>query len=185
MRLILRKPGQWFRLDKLKYISELGEQGIQDAIAELCQFSNCEASESNRPHSSSEPSSSFKASQAGVEVIDLTMDSDDELPVAGPSRLPLPPMKQSKSDLTPVSSQSSETPSVFAQDESHATLDELVSCLRMDELKMIARMMKIAKAPTTVSIDGDVYSVNRLKSSSAFSSCGSTGCICDVPINTS
>jgi Fanconi-associated nuclease 1 len=154
--LILRKPGQWFRLDKLKYISELGEQGIKDAIVELCTFPNYEASkdESSLPSSSSAPPSR-KPSQADTAVIDLTLDSDEEMeqPVPSSSRTP-PALEHSKSDPTPtiLSSQSTATPSIFAQDESHATLDELVSCLNVDELKSIARMMKIAKPPTTVSL---------------------------------
>lgn len=149
VRLVLRKPGQWFRVDKLKYISELGEQGIQEAIVELCKFPNYKPSASNPPRGKSVPPTD-KASQRDTEIIDLTLDSEDEEPVAGPSRPST--LKHTASEPISMSSQSTEKPSIFAVDESHATLDELVSCLNVDELKSIARLMKIAKPPPTVSV---------------------------------
>ncbi len=38
-RLLVRKVGKWFRLKDLKYVSELGVEGIEGAIDELCHLS--------------------------------------------------------------------------------------------------------------------------------------------------
>lgn len=89
------------------------------------------------------------------EIIDLTLDDDDpiqdavglvSLPQyhdaeAGPSSIKIEDTLQNQcGDL-----------SFFAQDHSHAELPELLECLTLDELRQLAKDMKIKKTSGNVS----------------------------------
>ena len=127
-RLLLRKTGRWYRVKNLKYASELGITGIQDAMAELC----CLAKEQPDLPRSTQKSSSY----CDPVVIDLTLDEDD------------PPEQNRQMDGI---SDADETLEVFAEDESRATLDELVSCLDVEELKNMSKTMKV-QLPAKVNV---------------------------------
>ncbi|GBE81686.1 hypothetical protein SCP_0400570 [Sparassis crispa] len=116
IRLCLRKTDKWHRLSALNYREELGD-GILPAIQELCR----------------DPRGQVKVEER--EFIDLTFDEQGQKPVAGPSRLPEPPAVNGPPDY-----------SIFAQDEAHASLRELLDCLSTDELKAIAKQMKVKPA---------------------------------------
>ncbi|KAF9817812.1 hypothetical protein IEO21_03154 [Rhodonia placenta] len=119
IRLCLRKADTWFRLNKLKYERELGDK-IKSAIHELCGLHNPSPKE-------------IKIKVEEPEVIDLV--DERERPQAGPSRLP-------KQEPQPCKLEGPDY-STFALDESHADLRELLECLGLDELKNIAKQMKL------------------------------------------
>ena len=77
--------------------------------------------------------------QTGPEVIDLTVDEEDE--VQGK------PGKAVQQDQPPKPGLE-----VFAQDESHATLHDLLECLRTEELKDLAKQMKVKPKGSNVSV---------------------------------
>ena len=90
-----------------------------------------------------------------LDIIDLTLDDDTPLqavvghPVAllhhhnaeaGPSSIKIEdPLQHPCGDL-----------SFFAQDHSHAELPELLECLTLDELRQLAKDMKIKKTSGNV-----------------------------------
>lgn len=89
------------------------------------------------------------------EIIDLTLDDDDPIQdavglvalpqyhdaEAGPSSIKIEDTLQNQcGDL-----------SFFAQDHSHAALPELLECLTLDELRQLAKDMKIKKTSGNVS----------------------------------
>lgn len=133
IRLCLRKSGKWHRLSSLKYQHELGEE-MGTALETLCIYpKQCLTEE--RP-----------VEQEKREVIDLTLDEIDtmkpsfplfEHPMAeaGPSSIKI-------EDLS-LSEQSCGDLSFFAQDHTHAELTELLECLSLEELKRLAKDMKI------------------------------------------
>ncbi|KAH9951864.1 VRR-NUC domain-containing protein [Amylocystis lapponica] len=125
IRLCLRKTDKWHRLDSLKYQTELGDT-IPQAIEELC---TCGEFPNTQPEVKVKEEQDIKTEER--EIIDLTC-SQDEKPVAGPSRLP---------DLATVVIPPDY--SYFTQDDTHATLRELLECLSLDELKTIAKQMKV------------------------------------------
>ncbi|TBU49163.1 VRR-NUC domain-containing protein [Dichomitus squalens] len=81
--------------------------------------------------------------QSGPEIIDLTMDEDDEPPQAGPSRLS--PAIDSPTSSTPSSQDSIRTAdySVFADDEEQADIFELLDCLTTPELETLTQQLKL------------------------------------------
>lgn len=115
-RLLVRKVGKWFRFKDLKYVSELGIEGIEGAIEELCHMSD-------KQHSLNEESSSIFGGQSVV-------DSNS----SGPEP------KVPENELM-----------IFAEDETKASMSELLECLNVDELKEIARTMKLSSNLATVS----------------------------------
>ncbi|KAF8178661.1 hypothetical protein K438DRAFT_1681003 [Mycena galopus ATCC 62051] len=120
-RILLRKPGKWFRKqDLLKYTSEVGSDGIDDAMEQLSQPLN------PRP----EPM------EVDDGIIDLTGDSDDEdaPPVAGPSSLPqLDEADEERLDY-------------FCQDETNLSLREGLRTLKVDEVKSLCKKLKVQSA---------------------------------------
>lgn len=154
MKLCLRKSERWHRFDSLKYQAELGE-GIPDAIAELCQRPQLQ------PPSSSDVVAEIKVEikeepilanlappedckPNPVEVIDLTLDSDDEAererqPLAGPSHI------QTSTPPPPTTTTAEPDYSFFAEDAESASLRELMECLRVEELKALAKQVKVKR----------------------------------------
>ncbi|KAI9466069.1 VRR-NUC domain-containing protein [Lactarius psammicola] len=141
IRLCLRKPGKWHRLSTLRYQHELGEN-IKVALDTLCAAAN--------QHPSKEPVIKHEER----EIIDLTLDdiqSQDAMghpaalppyhnAEAGPSSIKIEDIK-----IEDALQQSCEDLSFFARDHSHAELTELLECLTLDELKQLAKDMKIKK----------------------------------------
>lgn len=109
----MRKVGKWFRFKELKYVSELGVEGIEGAIEELCSLSG-------KKNSTSEESTSVFGGQAA------TVESSSE----------------HKDDTNALM--------IFAEDETKASMPELLECLNVDELKEIARIMKLSSTLNTV-----------------------------------
>lgn len=74
-RLLLRKTGKWYRVTQLKYISELGEAGIEEAMSELC----CDVQQRKTEDADqlSQPIEQMTLERQGKEVIDLTLDEDE------------------------------------------------------------------------------------------------------------
>jgi hypothetical protein len=142
IRLCLRKSGKWHRLNSLKYQHELGEE-IAPALKTLCVHPRQYSTE-ERP-----------IKQEEREIIDLTLD--DEIDTIKPSS---PFTEQSIAEAGPSSIKIedlslSEKPcgdlSFFAQDHTHAELSELLECLSLEELRLLAKDMKIRSFSLNVS----------------------------------
>ena len=133
IRLCLRKSGKWHRFDSLKYQHELGEE-IATALETLCVYPRqCLAEEG-------------PIKQEEREIIDLTLD---EIETIKPS---FPPSEQSTAEAGPstikiedlsLSEQPCGDLSFFAQDHTHAELSELLECLSLEELRRLAKDMKV------------------------------------------
>ncbi|KAF7362260.1 Fanconi-associated nuclease [Mycena venus] len=123
-RLTKRKSGKWFRVaDMKKYISEVGQDGLVDAMEKL--------------------SKPLKPVPEPMEVddgiIDLTLDSDDEdaQPVAGPSNL--------RPQVTGSSNTRDDEVRLdyFCQDEESLSLFDGLHILKVDEVKSLCKTLKI------------------------------------------
>ncbi|KAK7057582.1 Fanconi-associated nuclease [Favolaschia claudopus] len=121
IRLLLRKQGKWFRHHDLrKYISEVGPQGLDHAMEELCR--------------------SHKPSPNSPEIIDLTLDSDDEedsQPKAGPSSAPQRPIVTDNHELCL---------DYFCQGVDKLSLFDGLNLLKVDEIKSLCKDLKIPAA---------------------------------------
>ncbi|KAJ7209769.1 VRR-NUC domain-containing protein [Mycena pura] len=154
IRLILRKPGRWYRLVNLqKYVSEVGQDGLLDAFEKLAK--------PLRP----EPS------PTEVEIIDLTLDSDNEdadshvQPVAGPSN-------------SSVTNEDSEIcMDYFCKNEMDLSMLEGLRVLNVDELKSLCKIFQIPTAKSTVSALAEYSLIDRTSTQSliAFESPGPKG----------
>ncbi|KAF8503697.1 VRR-NUC domain-containing protein [Russula emetica] len=133
IRLCLRKSGKWHRLNSLKYQHELGEE-IAPALETLCVYSRQYLTE-ERP-----------IKQEEREIIDLTLDeldtmkpsfhlSEQSMTEAGPSSIKIEDLSLSEQPCGDLS--------FFAQDHTHAELSELLECLNLEELRRLAKDMKI------------------------------------------
>ncbi len=111
-RLLVRKVGKWFRLKDLKYVSELGVEGIEGAIDELCHLSE------------TKHLTSGELSSGGQSIVDSSSAEH----------------KDHENGLM-----------IFAEDETKASMPELLECLNVDELKEVARTMKLPTNLVTVS----------------------------------
>ncbi|EGN95749.1 hypothetical protein SERLA73DRAFT_76815 [Serpula lacrymans var. lacrymans S7.3] len=125
IRLLLRRPDKWHRLDSLKYQAELGTRAnIIDAIKELCKF---------------DEEVEIKAEEQ--EVIDLTLDDYDTY---SPPSLPQVQAQAGPSTCAEVKDEPPEPDlTVLAEDESKMDLRCLLECLTVDELKSFAKDMKV------------------------------------------
>ncbi|KAJ7668675.1 VRR-NUC domain-containing protein [Mycena polygramma] len=127
-RIIVRKAGQWFTVEKLqKYTSEVGEQGLLNAFEELCiPFT---------PGPEPEPM------EVDDGIIDLTLDSDDEdaAPVAGPSHGP----------STSKPEDSEPRLDYFCESEKDLALLDGLRVLKVDQLKSLCKTLKIPHAKLT------------------------------------
>ncbi|KAJ7125136.1 VRR-NUC domain-containing protein [Mycena epipterygia] len=125
IRLVMRKPGQWYRLASLqKYTSEVGPDGLLGAFEELCQPLKRDA---------------MDVDEKDDGIIDLTLDSDDEdtpstvQPVAGPSNL----RQHNNIDDSQVRLD------YFCQDERELSTLEGLRTLTVPEIKPLCKIMKI------------------------------------------
>ncbi|KAH8099575.1 VRR-NUC domain-containing protein [Cristinia sonorae] len=120
VRLLLRKAERWHRLSSLKYVMELGD-GILPAVEELCGTKDRHARKAEPAIKVEEP-----------EVIDLTLDEEDILPIAGPS-------KQAQTSFAHQEPMFH----IFGDDASEASTRELLECLTLPELKEIAKKVQV------------------------------------------
>jgi Fanconi-associated nuclease 1 len=143
IRLCLRKQGKWHRLNSLRYQQELGEN-IGTALEMLCISSKPDIIEEHA------------IKQEEREITDLTLDEIQLQDATKPP--PAPCWEQPKAEAGPSSikiEDISEQPcgdlSFFAQDHTHAGLRELFECLSLEELRQLAKDMKIRKPCMKVS----------------------------------
>ena len=125
VRLVLRKPNQWHAISTLQnFEKEVGEEGLQLSIADLCRPIDCimDSSEPNDP-------------LVKREIVD---DEACFLPTyaynaeAGPSRLPAVPVDPVKAVLE--SNPAEMNLSFFCEDESNMTLEDILGRLNKNQL---------------------------------------------------
>lgn len=137
IRLCLRKENKWHRLDQLKYQHEIGNKNkIIKAIRELCYGTEDDVK-----------AQQMEVKEEEREIIDLTLDDDDE-PPAMALKVKKAPVAEEKpqpgpSKSLPAIPTNSDPLLVFAEDESQMTLLELLDCLSLDELKKLGKQMKL------------------------------------------
>ncbi|EJD02252.1 uncharacterized protein FOMMEDRAFT_147288 [Fomitiporia mediterranea MF3/22] len=161
-RLLVRKTGKWYRLDQLKYVAELGTEGIVEAMKELCgtlcsNASSQKSALSDLPRSKPRRSSSNK----DAEVIDLVSDDEEEESISTNANISptadtslsdqnrIPAESAKVSDPSPKNDSSRSLLDYYAEDESHASLSDLLKCLTVEELKGLARTLKLPSTLTT------------------------------------
>ncbi|KAJ4477339.1 hypothetical protein J3R30DRAFT_3484850 [Lentinula aciculospora] len=143
IRLALRKPGWHTRKSLSKYVSEVGDHGIDLAAKELC----VPVSEIlQRDNKLKVKTKDVKMEEVDVKVevevkvdandiIDLTEDSDNEdvtEPSPSCSPIALPPEAQ-----------------YFCQNQTHMTLDEALARLSVDEVKGLNKDCKVKAQSNT------------------------------------
>jgi Fanconi-associated nuclease 1 len=141
-RLCLRKPGKWHRLSSLRYQHELGDN-IMAILEMLCV--------SSRPNTTEH----CEIKQEEQEIIDLTLHEMDLQDAIKP---PQAPLLEPKAEAGPSSIKIEDIPeqpcgdlSFLAQDHTYAGLPELLNCLSLEELRQLAKDMKIRKPCVNVS----------------------------------
>ncbi|KAG8694499.1 hypothetical protein FRC09_009804, partial [Ceratobasidium sp. 395] len=147
VRLVQRKRGKWHRVDHLlssyqhdlaKYlgISEVDvPRKLAEALVGLC--TNWETRDG--------PSLAMSIDK---DIIDLTLDSDDE----DGNTAPKDKSALADTSLAIVSSEAPSGESIaysFAEDTNSATPAQLLECLTLDELKLMARRFKVTKTKQT------------------------------------
>ncbi|KAG9087418.1 Cleavage polyadenylation factor subunit clp1 [Ceratobasidium sp. 370] len=146
-RLVQRKRGKWHRVDHLlssyqhdlvKYL-QIPEVDVPRKLAEalvgLC--TNWRTQDSPT-----------RAASGAEDVVDLTLDSDDkdeEAPKDKPVATNVSPTLATSG--SPASGDSA-APS-FAEDTSSATPAQLLECFTLDELKLMAKRLKVTKTKQT------------------------------------
>ncbi|KAI6166832.1 hypothetical protein EDD17DRAFT_1752182 [Pisolithus thermaeus] len=126
VRLLLRKPDLWHRLDSLKYQRELGgHEAVVAAVGEICQ---------NR-----HPASAIQDVSVAHEIIDLTLEWEHSEPVESTSGYD-GTCSSKTSDLDTTSVVES---LVLAEDEDQMDLEALLDCLKANELRLIARQLQL------------------------------------------
>ncbi|KAG8722482.1 hypothetical protein FRC08_001537 [Ceratobasidium sp. 394] len=147
VRLVQRKRGKWHRVDHLhssyhhdlvKYlqISEVDTpRKLAEALVGLC--ANWRTQDGPT-----------LAGSGAMDIIDLTLDSDDEDEGAPKDK---PATTDASSTLAPSGSPTEDDSAVysFAEDTSSATPAQLLECLTFDELKLMAKRLKVTKTKQT------------------------------------
>ncbi|KAJ3810701.1 hypothetical protein F5876DRAFT_76519 [Lentinula aff. lateritia] len=141
IRLGCRKPGWHTRRSLSKYVSEVGECGINIAVRELCmpvseiikQNDGVSVKEEVKMEVKAEVKMEVDIQGVKVEreVIDLTEDLDDESTTCPSSHIP----SSSPSELRSLS--------YLCEDEAHMTLDEALARLSVDEVKSLVKDCKV------------------------------------------
>jgi len=149
IRLCLRKSGKWQRLSSLKYRSELGSK-LESAVKKLCLTTNTTFSQSYpsevdevgpvktivKKEEEDAVDIIFNHEQFNGTKVGTIAEREHVVPaasIAGPSSVKLEDLKQ-----TP-----DENLTFFAEDHTHASLSDMLDCLTIDELKNLAKQMKI------------------------------------------
>lgn len=125
VKLLLRKQDTWHRLDTLKYERELGSvSAIVNAIDELCQVT---------------PGISDVVRKEEPEeqgIVDLTMDESV-------THLQQEQDKPASVDAEAPEPSSRNRPLTLARSEREMDLKSLLECLRVDELRAVAKQLKL------------------------------------------
>lgn len=125
VKLLLRKQETWHRLDTLKYEGELGSvSAIVEAIDELCQVG---------PETSDVVEKEEPEEQG---IVDATMGES----VANPQQ---EQDKLASVDAGAPEFSSENRPPALARNEREMDLKSLLECLRVDELKAVAKQLKL------------------------------------------
>ncbi|KAH7921382.1 hypothetical protein BV22DRAFT_1198248 [Leucogyrophana mollusca] len=140
VKLLLRKPDTWYRLESLNYGTQMGGiEGLVNAIEELCR-------------STPDPLGALMQEELQIkeeeqEVIDLTLDDEDELPQEPVNPPPEPQEPQAAPppfDVLPKGEEETVPEAIIlAEDETIMDLRSLLECLKVDELKVIAKQWKL------------------------------------------
>jgi Fanconi-associated nuclease 1 len=148
--MVLLKPYHWYPVSALeKWKREVGPEGILPSMEPLCRPVTEFLSPESTPVKQEEVEPKVQSN-----VIDLTMDSDDEDvkpnlaslnnagPVAGPSKHSEPP-----GDMDPFCRVLQANPGdvnldFFCEDESVMTIEELLNRMTVDQLKGLAKQNK-------------------------------------------
>ncbi|KIK55162.1 hypothetical protein GYMLUDRAFT_76710 [Collybiopsis luxurians FD-317 M1] len=151
IRLSLRMPGWHTRKTLEKYISEVGPEGIDKAMKELC-LSVVDMQKLD----------SEEVKQEEQEIIDLTIESEDEgQSNSAPSSRP----QNRARDVSPSPHNPAESIlSYLCKNGTHMTLDEILFRLSAPGLKAIAKNFKIkikSKSPTKEDLIGALKSTSR------------------------
>ncbi|KAG7448357.1 uncharacterized protein BT62DRAFT_767164 [Guyanagaster necrorhizus] len=140
-RLLCRKQNRWHSFNALhRYTSEIGEDGIRQAIADLSA-------------ALLEPSEEAEVKVEEPEIIDLTFDEeeeDDREPVAGPSRLATPQTQNTDAVFEAVVENLDLT--YFCKDESTMTLREILETLPADHLRALVKETRVGPKGTKESL---------------------------------
>ncbi|KEP50646.1 putative coiled-coil protein MTMR15 [Rhizoctonia solani 123E] len=139
-RIVQRKRGKWLRFDQLNesYAPEFRKHAAESDVPKIMADALLELS----GHFSLEERPSISSGEK--DVIDLTLDSDDEYTCApnydatGSSR------GHSNATAPPTSSDSTSESVIFLEDTSAATPAQLLECLNVDELKLLGKRLKIS-----------------------------------------
>ncbi|KAF9495876.1 hypothetical protein BDN71DRAFT_1447067 [Pleurotus eryngii] len=135
-RLALRKPGQWYSVPKLQNLKKEVGEGLVEAIDELTYTKTSFDTSSPEVEMDAEPDIK---QEPEPDRIDLTLDSDEDFAPASSS--------EPSSTTTTPSSSPPNTPShdysYFCQNEKVMTLLELLNCLKVEQLKAVAKEMKV------------------------------------------
>ncbi|KAL5636850.1 hypothetical protein ACGC1H_000726 [Rhizoctonia solani] len=144
-RIVQRKRGKWLRFDQLNesYASEFRKYAAESDVLKIMADTLLELSGHFRLEERPSVSSGEK------DVIDLTLDSDDEdacapkCDVAGSST-------HHGNAAAPSASPGSTSESViFLEDTSIATPAQLLECLNVEELKLLGKRLKISSKTKT------------------------------------
>ncbi|KAG6816690.1 hypothetical protein H0H87_003778 [Tephrocybe sp. NHM501043] len=150
IRLILRKTNCWYTVKSMeKFKNEVGEHGLDSAIESLCRSLNNEAQVEQKVQK--EPT--LEVSMPKVELIDLTLDSDDEEEtVLGPfnAEVGLSSVRKDldiKPSLDALLQSSDSQPyepnfGFFLEDETSMDLKELLNRLNNEQLRELVKETK-------------------------------------------
>jgi Fanconi-associated nuclease 1 len=183
--LILRTPDRWYPISSLEtFKKEVGEDGLKVAIEALCSFFTQPMANENSATPDVIDTVKLEPPEGDLvikqedppEIIDLTMDLDDEdikpnfataLPlttpltkdffdmlwpqIAGTSQLPQPadPIHSDPIHSLFASDISTITMNSFCQDESIMTTREILDRINRDQLVALAKEMKCALRPNS------------------------------------
>ncbi|KAI0306703.1 hypothetical protein B0F90DRAFT_1814554 [Multifurca ochricompacta] len=136
IRLCLRKPGKWHRFSSLRYHHELGEN-IMPALKTLCASPKPKFYEDHI------------IKHEEWDVLNLTLDEMQMLDKAESPSASLWHQPNTEAGSSVKIEDNLEQPcgdlSFFAQDHTHADLADLIECLSLEELRQLAKDMRIKK----------------------------------------
>lgn len=113
---------------------------------ELCSFPTSNpppVPSTSIPSTSTQPSGKVKTEERD-DIIDLTLDEDEEDVKPDISKI------EEDANPLPLGTQHEPDYSVFADDESRASVRDLLECLRVDELREIVKEMKVPRTENKV-----------------------------------
>ncbi|CAE6523617.1 unnamed protein product [Rhizoctonia solani] len=145
-RIVQRKRGKWLRFDQLKesYTPEFCKHAAETDIPKI--MANALLGLSGHPHL--EDRAFILSSEK--DVIDLTLDSDDDDTHALNHDAPCSSTRDDGTAAFTACSSSVSEPVVLLEDTSVATPAQLLECLTLVELKLMGKRLKVApKAKST------------------------------------